>query len=151
MKRSFVAVLVFSTFACSQASLAPTPEAPHVVRQMAYSINVPSFAIQSALSAQNGGTVRIPPLDAQQRWDYAAAYGGTPNVYLGEQATPCQNFLGTSVVIAPRGVAGLPTFTSLDWPGAHLDAGVTYEWIGQFVFTRVAALGEFTLRPECAF
>lgn len=139
MKRLLALVVVLVLTGCS-GPLAPTAVTP-ALRSMAYAINIPDTGAVQSLNARYPEGVSLAPLEAQRQWDYTLAYGGTPNVYWGPVAPPCQNYFNTSVVIAPAGVAGVRTFTALDWPGAHLDAGVTYEWRGYFTVSYPSAPG----------
>lgn len=146
MKFLLPLVLAFVVTACGKDTvtpLGPSPVAPVQTQTMAYAINVPDTLTVVRLNAQYPQGVHVAPLTAQAQWDYSANYAGTPNVYAGEVAPCGQNYLNTSVVIAPPGVAGKASFSAQDWPGAHLDANTIYEWVGTFVVAYAAAPGTY--------
>jgi hypothetical protein len=148
--RSTVIVIALSTAACAVQPTGPSEikKAPAIV-EMAYAINVPVLADLQVYRSQFPGGVRLSPIAAQSRWDYTRAYGGSPNVYYGNTAPKCQNYFWTSIVIAPYGAASKDAFTSVDWPNAGLDQGVTYAWSGYFTYSRAALPSEFTINPAC--
>lgn len=127
---------------CGAVPVAPTP-ATVPPTPFAYAINVPDTQLAQTLRAYYPQGVHVSPIEAQAHFDYTATYGGTPNVYYGPVAPPCQSYVNTSIIIAPQGAAGKRTFTSVDWPGAHLDSGVTYEWVGGFEVAYPALPGSY--------
>lgn len=145
--RYLLVLCLACTLACgSVAPAAPSAPLP-APRTMDYAINIPDVAVTHDLQRQYPNGVQVNPLAAQDRWDYTHAYGGTPNVYYGETAPPCQNFLNTGVVIAPHSVAGLDAFTAKDWPGVGLETGLTYVWVGRFTYSLVAPVGSYGVCP----
>lgn len=141
----FVALLAVG---CASSPAGPTAlPAPVAALQMDYDINIPDLLALQGLKAQYPQGVHVPPAAAQARWDYTAAYGGSPNVYLGPVSGPCQQYYNTGIVIAPVKVAQLPTFTAEDWPGIGLEPGRVYEWVGRFTFAQAAPAGSY--RPGC--
>jgi hypothetical protein len=146
--------VVLSVVLCSACGSSPltaptTIIQPPAVRELAYAINIPLLLDLQRLKLQYPDGIHIAPLAAQGRWDYSVWYGGTPNVYAGPIAPRCQNFFNTGIVVAPRAVAGMDTFTALDWPGIGLDAGVTYAWTGRFTFAAVASPSAYVSDARC--
>lgn len=145
-------VLLPLTIACSSpaAPTSPTttlpPPAP-ALRELAYDINIPDVALTLSLARTYPNGVRMAPIAAQARWDYTAAYGGSPNVYFGEVGPKCQTYFGTGIVIAPLGVASQAVFTSAEWN--VVEPGFTYAWVGRFTYARVPAPGTYRLDPAC--
>ena len=136
-----VTAAVISTACAGTSPIAPTIAASPVpvVHDLGYAINVPEPILAQQLLTAHPDGVRIAPIAAQLAWNYTAAYGGSPNVYLGPigQAT---NYLGASIVIAPAQVAGEAVFDGAEWPPAFT-AGEKYAWVGRFVYTAPAPSG----------
>lgn len=134
--------------ACGGSPTTPTAivSAP-ALREIGYAINIPSPTIAAALQRAYPTGVRVPPVQAQIQWDYTSAYGGSPNVYFGEIGPRCE-YPGVGIVVAPLTAATVDRFTAADWP--MLEAGVTYTWIGRFVYTAAAAPGTFSYDPTGA-
>lgn len=145
MKQFAILALVTLTLsACGVVSpVAPTVAAP-VTHTLAYDINVPDVALSLQLRGEFPDGVRMAPVAAQAHWDYTRTYGGSPNVYYGAVGPQCPTYVRTGIVIAPLSAASKPTFTSADWPGGGLEAGVTYEWVGRFAFSEVAPVGSYS-------
>lgn len=144
-----VAVLIAAlvSLACSSpASMPSSVKAAPVFRDMDYDINIPFPGIAHVLQSDYPNGIRIAPMEAQRAYDYTAAYLGTPNVYFGETAPQCQ-YPGVGIVVAPRAVASVAQFGARDWPGLTLDAGVTYVWVGRFVYTAIADPTTYTIDP----
>lgn len=132
--------------ACSSSPTGPTTlTAKPALRELDYDINIPDITTTLALQRAYPNGTQTPPVIAQGRWNYTAAYGGSPNVYYGEIAPKCEYFR-VGIVVAPYRVASMETFTSSDWPGV-LEAGVTYTWVGRFVFAKVAPPNSYTYDP----
>lgn len=144
-----VAALASACGAHSPTAPAPVAPAPVVLHEMSYDINIPNAKIVFDLRFAYPQGIHTSPLDAQARWDYTFAYGGSPNVYYGETGPHCE-YVRAGIVVAPRSVAGLLTFTAGDWPGIGLEAGVTYTWVGRFVFTATPAPGSYVSDPTGA-
>ncbi len=132
-------------------TLAPEPvPAPYAVpSDLTYAINIPDPSVVFDLLKIYPDGVHTSPIEAQRRWDYTATYHGSPNVYFGATAPQCQ-YPGVGIVVAPYSVAALLTFTAADWPGIGLERGLTYAWVGRFVYTRAAAPGEYMTGALCA-
>lgn len=130
---------------CSHGPLAPTPAAAPAPSDITYAINIPDRGLATALIAANPNGLHLAPYDAQQQWNYTAAYGGSPNVYYGETAPHCE-YPGVGIVVAPLRAAQLAQFTASDWP-AIAAPGVTYAWLGRFVYTAVATPGTYVYDP----
>ncbi len=142
-----VVLIALLATACSSkiVSVAPSPVTP-APTAMTYAINIPDAVLAQKLKGDNPEGVQLPPVDAQARWDYTATYAGSPNVYFGDHApwtgVDCsghqiiglQEYMGAGIVVAPRNVASVETFTAKDWPELPLTAGVTYAWLGRFEY-----------------
>lgn len=144
-------LVLVAVSACGSSPVAPAPTPAASVTFITYTINIPSSTVAFTLRQTYPDGIRLSPLDAQRQYDYTAMYGGSPNVYFGETAPACE-YVNTGIVVAPRIVAGMSTFTALDWPGIGLDAGKTYGWLGRFAFTELPAAGTFVYDPanKCA-
>lgn len=146
----FIAFVALLACACGAHSpTAPTMAAPIVLHDMSYDINIPNPIIASDLRYAYPEGIHTSPMDAQRRWDYTNIYGGSPNVYYGPTSPHCE-YPGVGIVVAPRSVAGLNTFTANDWPGIGLEGGLTYAWLGRFVYTAVAQPGSYVIDPTGA-
>lgn len=140
---------------CSHATPLTAPTQKPDPSQITYTINLPDAHLVVKLQADNPNGVLMPPLTAQELWDYTAAYGGSPNVYFGEtapwQGSNCAGvpvpglaeYMNTGIVVAPHAIAALETFTSLDWPNIGLSPNVTYEWVGRFAYAQVGSLASY--------
>lgn len=129
-----------------QSVTAPTAAASvPAIRQVGYDINIPNIQTVLDLQRRYPGGTSMPPLTAQNTFDYTHEYGGSPNVYFGEVAPKCEYIL-VGIVVAPLGVAGMQTFTSRDWP--VMEPGYTYEWHGRFVMALPAPLGTYVIDPK---
>ncbi len=139
-----VCLLALLVQACSSSPLGPTvlTQKP-AVRELDYDINIPNLSVVAALREQYPNGVWTNPVAAQQRWNYTAAYHGSPNVYYGETA-PCREYQRVGIVVAPLHVAAMDTFTAADWPSV-LEAGFSYAWVGRFTYTAVAAPGSYVI------
>lgn len=148
MKRITAMIGAITVWGCGTVP-SPVSPTPVVERQaeVDYDINVPSPQLAASLRFQYPNGVHVSPLDAQRQWDYTAAYGGSPNVYYGETAPACE-YLGVGIVVAPHAVAGLATFHAGDWPGLGWEPGVTYVWVGRFVYAAIALPGTYTINPN---
>ncbi len=134
----------------SHNALTPDSVPANVVpSDLSYDINIPSASVAFDLKALYPTGIHTTPLDAQAHWNYTATYQGSPNVYYGPTAPHCE-YPGVGIVVAPVRVAGMFTFTAADWPGIGLDPGVTYTWLGRFVYTAAAAPGSYTIDPTGA-
>lgn len=120
----------------SRGPVAPTPATPTIER-ITYTINVPLPELYRTLADSAPHGILLNPIEAQARYDFSAAYGGSPNVYYGELAPPVGQYQNAAILVAPRSAASKDTFTSADWPGlVALRPGVTYGWIGFFEYTQ---------------
>lgn len=123
---------VLGSLGCSQQGpMGPStikPARPNV--PVGFDINIPTSKITQVWAIQYPNGIKISPVEAQRKWDYSAAYYGTPNVYYGPQAPKCEYWM-VGITVAPLSVASKMTFTSSDWP--IFEPGYTYEWIGRFV------------------
>lgn len=135
-------VVVFAAAGCSGSlATAPTPlVTPKVNVPVGFDINIPTSKVASVYQMQYPQGVKMSPVEAQNRWDYTAAYGGTPNVYYGSTSPKCEyNLVG--IVVAPYSVASKPTFTASEW--SIFEPGNVYEWVGRFVVADVARPGTY--------
>ena len=150
MRLTMIVLLALVVGACSRSIVSPTP-APVTIAPtlITYTINVPDAHQAVQLQAQYPDGVQIPPIDAQHQWDYTAIYHGSPNVYFGETApwqgydcsgkpVPISEYMNTGIVVAPRAVAAVETFTARDWPNIGLSPDVTYGWLGRFAYAMSA-------------
>ncbi len=143
-------VMVLSSACTMHNPSAPTsPAAAPLMSEMDYDINVPTPQALSELRFAHPDGVHTSPLNAQHLWDYTAAYGGSPNVYFGDVSPHCQ-YIRAGIVVAPISVAGRDTFTAGDWPRIGLEPGLTYVWVGRFVYTSVALPGSYVSDPSGA-
>lgn len=123
---------IFGSLGCSQQG----PMGPSIVKParpnvpVGFDINIPESKITQVWAIQYPNGIKISPVEAQQKWNFTAAYGGTPNVYYGPQSPKCEYWM-VGITVAPFSVASKLTFTSLDWP--IFEPGEVYEWVGRFV------------------
>lgn len=149
MRSLTLAIVAVLASACSSTHAGTAPTPVKVVTDMDYNINIPDPHTFTSLVGAFGARVPIAPLDAQRQWDFTATYGGSPNVYFGDTAPHCGQYTQTGIVVAPRAVAGMAQFTAADWPTlTGLEPGVTYRWVGLFVYSRAAAPGTYTYDPD---
>lgn len=136
-----------SSVGCTSSPTSPTTTitAKPATSEIGYAINVPDSAVVASLIRTYPNGVKMSPYEAQARWNYTAAYGGSPNVYYGESAPHCE-YVGVGIVVAPMHVATMNEFTSADWPGV-LEIGLTYAWVGRFTYTAVPARGSYVYDP----
>lgn len=147
MKFAAALVIVLSAAACSTPT-APTTVEPAAQLEITYAINISDLAESLRLKQQYPNGVRMSPVEAQARWDYTAAYGGSPNVYYGATA-PCHEYIRVGIVVAPYGAASSEPFTAAQWPGIGLDPTVPYYWIGRFEYAALPQPGSYTINPTC--
>lgn len=133
---------------CSVPS-APTAVPAPKLSYVSYDVNVPTASLAFSLKFQYPEGIQTSPIDAQRRWDYTSTYLGSPNVYYGETSPHCE-YPGVGIVVAPRSVAGMSSFTAGDWPGMGYEAGVTYIWLGRFTYTAPAPVGSYYSDPTGA-
>lgn len=115
-------------------------------RFMSFDINIPDPGLAVRLRGQYPDGVQMSPMSAQRTWDYTKEYGGSPNVYFGETSPKCE-YIRAGIVVAPRAVAAVDTFTSLDWPGIGLVPGDTYRWLGRFAYAEIPPVGSYKIDP----
>ncbi len=146
---TLAAVVALAT-ACSSAPTGPTAEAPKAptVKTLGYDINIPVLADAMRLRDQYPAGIAIAPIAAQERWDYTRTYQGSPNVYFGPTGPLCE-YVYAGIVVAPYQAASKDTFTSADWP--TMEAGVTWQWVGRFVYTMAAAPGTYKPDPTGSY
>lgn len=141
---------IFGSLGCAQQGpMGPStikPARPNV--PVGFDINIPESKITAVWWVQYPNGIKISPVEAQRKWDFTAAYGGTPNVYYGPSAPKCE-YQMVGITVAPYSVASMLTFTSADWP--IFEPGNTYEWVGRFV-TALPARPDQTLYgvPGCS-
>lgn len=138
-------VLVVGFVGCSRPPLGPSETPKPAIRTIGYDINIPDVRVVNDLKGHYPEGFEGTPLEAQTRWNYTAAYRGTPNVYYGEVSPRCEYRL-VGIVVAPFRVAGMQQFTSKDWPGP-LEPGITYSWLGRFVYTAIADPSTYVIDP----
>ena len=122
---------------CGYTKSGTAPSLVVVPHAITYAINIPDPIKARTLEDTYPNGILESPLQAQHDFDYTATYLGSPNVYYGELAPPNCTYQGVGIVVAPHGVAGMETFTQLDWPGIGLEPGF-YRWLGRFVYTAPA-------------
>lgn len=144
-----VALVAALTVACTGSKDLTGPSTvslPTQTRFLTYDINIPDPKLAVQLRGQYPDGVQMSPMSAQRVWDYTQAYGGSPNVYFGDTSPRCE-YIRAGIVVAPRAVAAVDTFTSLDWPGIGLEPGTTYRWLGRFAYAEIPPAGSYHLDP----
>lgn len=117
--------LTLATIACGHNPTGPSEApAPQVIQ---YAINVPTVALQQQFNGEYPNGVSMPPIQAQNIWDFRDAFGGAPNVYFGPTAPSFGSYNGIGIVVAPVAAASKQTWTAADWPA--IGAGT---WLGRF-------------------
>lgn len=144
-------ILILLTAACSGNATRPStstnaPTAAPMLT-MAYAINIPDATVVARANGEYPNGVLMGPAQAQAQWNYTSAYGGSPNVYYGE-TSPCHEYPGVGIVVAPYAAASQPTFTAATWPSVA-KAGVTYQWVGRFAYAAVAPAGSYQPDTTC--
>lgn len=143
-RRKLVALIIFVLAAmapaCTSSPVAPTLDQPIARTPLGYTINVPDAYRVQQLRAEFPHGVALSPIDAQARYDYTAAYHGSPNVYYGATAPAYQGqYQMTGIVSAPYAIASQASFYGRDWPGSGLEPNTLYTWVGDFQFTMAVA------------
>lgn len=141
--KQMIVIAALLTAACSSNLTGPTTiQAPKVTNiPIGFDINIPDIAVVQRMKLTYPQGITISPIEAQRKWDYTAAYGGTPNVYAGTVSPHCTPYVMTGIVIAPLAAASALNPTPGQW--SVLEAGQTYEWVGNFVYTRIAQPGTY--------
>lgn len=140
--KHMIVIVALLTAACSSNLTGPTTILPvKAATPIGFDINIPDIAVVQQMKLTYPHGITISPIEAQRKWDYTAAYGGTPNVYAGMASPHCTPYIMTGIVIAPLAAASSLNPTPSQW--SALEAGQTYEWVGNFVFTRIAQPGTY--------
>ena len=138
MLRTMFAVtgICVGLYACGKPPTQPT-SVPATRTLISYTINMPDARLVLLLNAQHPDGVYLAPITAQATYNYSTVYGGTPNVYAGEQSPALNTYFHTGIVVAPRTAASKAVFTGTDWPNLYGDRPTDeFAWVGRFAYAQ---------------